>query len=415
MLQWITSLSFLLGICVAHSGILPCGTLFIALGFGIVLLLLQFWTRKYAWLVLVWNVFFAGALWYAVRTMGTAEPGTPHSPTFIERVSASASTYAHDCLLKSGLGEEEVSIFNAMLLGNRKSLSHEQKMRFRGAGVQHLLALSGLHLGIFLGAFSFLFLRRARFSRHRWPILFCVLLLLWGYCLIAGMPQSLLRAMLMTTLFYFSLFSTYENHASINLANTLLIMLLIDPASAFDIGTQLSFAAVGSIIWVYPILSGILPDPVFSPLGTVGKPLRYVYRLFMVSVATWLGTLPLCLYYFHQMQPWQPLNSVVLIPLTTLLLYAGVILLLLCMMGIWLLAVPFAKVVMLLMGVENVFLDVAGRLPFSTMQGGEFHLGHVFLLYVIVFIMSVSMHATRRVQITALFAILFTFLVLYLI
>lgn len=415
MLQWVTTISFLVGICLAHMGLLSWHILLLLLGLGLILLCLQFFRKGFPLFTLIWNVTLAGALWYSIRNWNEGSDQTNHISAYTEQVSTKTSSFAHERMLQSGLSEEEVSVLNAMLLGNRKGLTYEQKMRFRGAGAQHLLALSGLHLGIFLGVFSFLFLRRARHSRYRWIVLLCTLSLLWSYCIMAGMPQSLLRAMLMATLYYLSLFATDESHADVNLANTLLLMLLIDPNSAFDIGTQLSFAAVGSIIWVYPVLSGIIPDTVFAKCGHLRTLFSRIWHLFMVSVAAWLGTLPLCLYYFHQMQPWQSVNSIVLIPLTTILLYLGIVLLLLSAAGLWVLAVPLATVVTFFMSMENKVLDLASQLPYSTIHCVDIHLGHVLLLYSLVFFMYISMDATRKIQKMGFLAILFTLLVLFLI
>ncbi|GEM_PF-6589804 len=397
MLQWVTVISLAVGIATASLFHLSWSWMLVALSLGFVMLLLQFWRKGSPWFTLGFNVILVGAMWCTMRQQMTEQRIADDSPTLVVRFSKRSSDYVRKCLLDSGLSEENVAVLNAMLLGDREPLTQEQKMRFRGAGVQHLLALSGLHLGIFIAILSFLFLRRARFSRWRWPILIASLILLWSYCLMAGMPQSLLRAMLMTTLFYLNLFATSRSHGSITLANTLLLMLLLDPMSLFDIGTQLSFAAVGALIWLCPVISEIVPYYSF-PTSRMGSFLRRLWQLSAVSLSAWFGTMPLCLLYFHQFQPWQPLVSIILVPMTTILLYLGLALLFFCLVNIELVSHSLSFALNWFMGLENAMLDFAGMLPGSTMRVPEIHIGHVLLLYILIFVMGVGMQATRKVQ-----------------
>lgn len=397
MLQWITVISFAIGIVVACCFELPWFWLLIAFVPGLLMLIAQFWRKGNPWIGLVWNVVLLGAMWCTLRQQMHESKTDGDSPSLVASISQKTSAFTRDCLLESGLTEDDAAVLNAMLLGDRKGLTQEQKQHFRGAGAQHLLALSGLHLGIFIAILSFLFLRRARFSRWKWPVLLATLLLLWSYCLMAGMPQSLLRAMLMTTLFYFCLFSTSRAQSNVTLANTLLLMLLIDPLSLFDIGTQLSFSAVGALIWLCPVVSNIFPASTFLP-NRFGRLLHRVWQLTAVSLSAWFGTMPLCLFYFHQFQPWQPLASIILVPMTTVLLYFGFFLLLFGACGISFIACVLGVCISWLMKVENAILDMAGALPFSTVKVTGIHLGHVLLLYALIFVMGVGLQAPRKVQ-----------------
>ncbi len=411
MIQWATSISFSLGIWLASMHWIPLEWMLIALAFGLFLLAIQFKWKGFPRFTFVWNVVLLGSIWFTFRTQIKEHDSSETSSSWITDISHKASDYASGALRESGMDEENVAVLNAMLLGNRKALTIEQKKRFRSAGVQHLLALSGLHLGIFIGLFSFIYLRRARNSPYRWSILFLTLVVLWGYCFVAGMPQSLLRAMLMTTLYYIGLFRSNESWSDINLSNTLLIMLLLDPSSLFDIGTQLSFVAVGALIWLYPVLSGILPQSSF-PKGYLGSALYRLWQLFAVSVSAWMGTLPLILLYFHQFQLWQPIASVILVPMTTLLLYMALVLMILCLVGIWFIAKPLSMLVSAFMGVENKVLEFAGALPWSTMRCVSIHPGHVAILYLVFFMMAVCVRSPRKVQLYGFPALLFSFLIL---
>lgn len=412
MQQWVTAIGFALGIGLVATGWLSWPILGVALVVGLVMLAFQFKGRGNPWVSLVWNVVVAGAIWGMARMQYREDSRGNDSDSWVAVVSRHSSDFARDRFVSSGLAEKHVSVLDAMLLGNRKALDLDQKQRFRGAGVQHLLALSGLHLGIFIALLSYLYLRKARFSRWRWPALWSTLILLWGYCLIAGMPQSLLRAMLMATLYYVSLFSEGGSEGGVNLANTLLIMLLIDPAALFDIGTQLSFSAVAALIWLYPSLRTIVPDTAWGESRWMALG-RAMWSLLMVSVAAWLGTLPLCLFYFHQFQPWQPLVSVALVPMTTILLYAALFLLLVSIMGFWLLARPLAAMVGWYMEGEDAILDGAAQLPGSTIICQDIHIGHVVLLYLVLGILTVALRSTKRAILLSIPVLLAVFLLLY--
>lgn len=411
MLQWFTALSFMAGVVIGYAGLLSWRVLVVSLVVGLLLFCLMRGRRVgYLQCVFVFNVTLLGALWYHVRT-GGQENKDDKEESFVSKVSQRASGYAKTCLMESGLRESDVVVLNAMLLGNRKDLPREEKLRFRNAGVQHLLALSGLHLGILIVMLSFLYLRRARFSRWRWHILVPTLLLLWGYCVLAGMPQSLLRAMLMTTLYFVSLYRSSQSHTDITFANTLFLMLLIDPLSLFDIGAQLSFAAVAALIWISPEVCAIFPSQSF-PDSHLGKFLHRLWQLFGVSLSAWLGTMPLCLFYFQQFQPWQPLVSVVLVPLASILLYIAVLLLLAAVTHLHILALPLAKVVSYVMILLNTLLDEAGRLPCATVKYKGFSVPEVIVFYLILIAMRVGLQGSFKVILFAIFTVIVGFGVL---
>ena len=102
-------------------------------------------------------------------------------------------------LQESGLQDESLSLGAALLLGKRDGISRELRQAYSESGAAHLLALSGLHLGILYGLLHFLIIRRIRFSQWKWFALPPLLLLLWGYVILTGMPLSLVRAAVMCT------------------------------------------------------------------------------------------------------------------------------------------------------------------------------------------------------------------------
>lgn len=224
-------------------------------------------------------------------------------------------------LQSSGLGEESLALTSALILGRRDMLTWERRNQFSEAGASHLLALSGLHMGILYGVLYLLMIRWFRHTRWNWLMLPLVLLIIWGYTLMAGMSNSLTRASIMLTIL--TICSMDERHTSSFhvLALSALIMMMLDPGCIFDIGFQLSYLAVLFILLIYVPLSPILTfrgHPVLS----------WIANMLLVSFSAQLGTAPLCMYYFHTFPIFSALVSLLLIPLTTFIIYGALLLLL---------------------------------------------------------------------------------------
>ncbi len=221
----------------------------------------------------------------------------------------------------SGLEEESLALTSALILGRRDMLTWERRNQFSEAGASHLLALSGLHMGILYGVLYLLMIRWFRHTRWNWLMLPLVLLIIWGYTLMAGMSNSLTRASIMLTIL--TICSMDERHTSSFhvLALSALIMMMLDPGCIFDIGFQLSYLAVLFILLIYVPLSPILTfrgHPVLS----------WIANMLLVSFSAQLGTAPLCMYYFHTFPIFSALVSLLLIPLTTFIIYGALLLLL---------------------------------------------------------------------------------------
>lgn len=300
-------------------------------------------------------------------------------------VTSSLVLHGREVYAQSGLSQPHRAVLEAMLLGDRSELTYEQKQLFRQAGAQHVLALSGMHLGILLALLSFLFLPFVRFSRWRWPSLFFVLLLLWSYTYMVGMPKSLLRASLMTSLFLVGRFSLRPTRGYELLGTVVLLMLLADPQCAFDIGAQLSVAAMVGLTCFYPVFARVLassePIAQYAHMPRKGNKLANLFRFCTVSLSAWMFTMPLVLYYFKQFQPWQPLASVVLIPITTLVLYGGVLLYVVVVCGWGVLSAYLVVGLDGLMQVQDVWLACCAALPMSNVSVHHVSLWHVALLY----------------------------------
>ena len=211
------------------------------------------------------------------------------------------------------------AIIDALILGQRLELDKETIADYSNAGVIHILAISGLHISIIYFFIVFLLkpLKRVRFGAE--IQLLIVLGILWLFALLTGLPASVTRAV---TLFSFISIGNYFNQpkAIYNaLAISAFLILLVKPNAIFDIGFQLSYAAVLSIVLFQPFYKKFY----FSE----NKIAIYFTDTVLVSLAAQIGVLPLSLYYFNQLPLLFLLANLVIIPLSSLVLIVGIIIL----------------------------------------------------------------------------------------
>lgn len=211
------------------------------------------------------------------------------------------------------------AIIDALILGQRLELDKETIADYSNAGVIHILAISGLHISIIYFFIVFLLkpLKRVRFGAE--IQLLIVLGILWLFALLTGLPASVTRAV---TLFSFISIGNYFNQpkAIYNaLAISAFLILLVKPNAIFDIGFQLSYTAVLSIVLFQPFYKKFY--------FTENKIAIYFTDTILVSLAAQIGVLPLSLYYFNQLPLLFLLANLVIIPLSSLVLIVGIVIL----------------------------------------------------------------------------------------
>lgn len=246
----------------------------------------------------------------------------------------------------SGVSPQTLALTEALVVGKKDDLSRETKQAYRQVGASHLLALSGMHLGIIYGFLYIIFIHWFRFSQWRWHALPIILLCLWGYALVAGMPVSLVRAALMLSIFTIFSLMEYDTDPLHPLALSAIIILLIAPTELLSISFQLSFVAVFFLLALW------------RPIYEMFPKMPWLVRLFCVSCVASFGTMPLVAYYFHQVPLFGPVLSIILIPLTTLIIYLTIITILL----------PVAPMAWLLNHVEALqqrIIELSGDIPFG--------------------------------------------------
>lgn len=276
-------------------------------------------------------------------------------------------------LRDAGLDEESLSISSALLLGQKSGLGKETRKKYAQVGASHLLALSGMHLGIIYGILYMLFIRRIRYSEWKWHWLPPILLTIWGYAFIAGMPISLVRASIMFSLATIATFAQNETPPLHILALSALTILLFKPSALFGISFQLSFLAVFFIIVLY------------QPLREIIRQRNVIIDMLMLSVVAQLGTTPLSIYYFHTLPLTGAIVSVILIPLTTIIIYLGLLLLLIPIKCIaWLLTIVIRT--------QDWIVDTVANIPFTTITNLYPAWWQVLLVYLLLLCLIAKSH-----------------------
>lgn len=209
------------------------------------------------------------------------------------------------------------SIVNALLLGQKKQIDSETLNDYKNAGVVHILAISGLHIGIIYFFLNFVFSFLNRFKNGKTFKLILIVVLLWIFALISGMSASITRAVTMFSLIAFGNFLNRKNSVFNAVATSFLILLVYNPLNIFDVGFQLSYAAVVSILLFQPFYKKFY----FSK----NKIVVYITDLFLVSITAQIGVLPLMMLYFKQVPTLFLLANLVVIPIATAILILGII------------------------------------------------------------------------------------------
>ena len=230
-----------------------------------------------------------------------------NSEKSIGQIIGDARRIISDLIDKTGSGKEQ-GVLKALIIGDRNSISQNLREAFNRAGIGHLLAISGLHIGIVATAafffFNWLLSYNKLFLRHAWTkkgavILSVVPVFIYG--LLSGMSPSTQRAVIMVTVFLMAFLFESEHDTMNTLAVAAMLILIVHPPSLFSISFQLSFAAVLAIIYgLLRVQIPWTPDSSGIKKPSSFKAVTKLFYFFMASFFAIIGTLPLVMFYFNQ-------------------------------------------------------------------------------------------------------------------
>ena len=252
----------------------------------------------------------------------------------------------------AGLSDDRYAVVAAMALGDRSALTKELKETYSKTGASHVLALSGLHLGIIYALLSMLVVGR------RWQMITQVatVLSIWAFVFLTGMSASVVRSAVMLTV-YALLALGHRQKMSVNtLAFTAIVMLLVTPKALFDVGFQMSFMAVFSILLFVPLFY----RPFSAEYLMTHRAVSWLWGMVAVSVAAQIGVAPLIAYYFGRFSCYFLLTNFIVIPAATLILYLALGTLLIPSLGV---------VLASMVGLLNTTLLYIATIPGATIEG----------------------------------------------
>jgi len=269
------------------------------------------------------------------------------------------------------LNENNSSLMKSIVLGEYSYLEEEDITKYRELGLAHILAVSGLHIGIIAGFIVFIL---SRLGVKRSITIMITLTTIWFYGFLIGFPPSLLRANIMFSLIYYA-FLAKEPYDPINsLFFSMFILLIINPFWIFNLGFQLSFIATFSIIYFTPKLRD------FFYLYK-GKIFSILYGLLAVHI----GLLPVQAYYFNRVSIISILSNLILAPILSLCLVLGASMVLLSF------TLPFlnlilGKILNLILSIEFSIVDLLYDIPFGQIKLHSPSIYEFILYYILVFL-----------------------------
>ena len=232
----------------------------------------------------------------------------------------------HRSLEKFNFKPNELAVINALLLGNRENISKQLLEDYANAGAIHILAVSGLHVGIILLLLSTLLKPLEQLKNGKFLKTVIVVLSLWVFAFIAGLSASVIRAVTMFTFVAIGLFFNRNNIVLFSLISSLFFLLIFNPLFLFDVGFQLSYLAVFGIV--------ILQPKMYSIWQPNYKIMNKFWQLATVSLAAQIGVLPLSLYYFHQFPGLFMLSNLIIVPLLGFILIGGIVVIILALLNV---------------------------------------------------------------------------------
>ena len=292
--------------------------------------------------------------------------------------------------------ERENSVISALLLGVKDQIDMDTKRSFAGSGTTHVLAVSGLHVGIFYLILTLLF-GKLKLWGSWGNILFLIIVIgtIWIYASVTGLSPSVMRASTM-----FSLMAIGQNFSKRNntyniLGFTAFILLVYDPYLIYSIGFQLSFIAVYGIVYLHPRIYRLF----YFDTWIVDK----IWSLSCVSLAAQISTFPFTIYYFHQFPTYFLVSNLFVIPLTFLILIMGLTMILTSIFSIAISSF-LGTILQSIVWIMNEFIIKINELPHHLIDRISIQPLEVFLFYAILITLMASLyfHSFKTLVMTSL-------------
>ncbi|MFZ4752595.1 MAG: ComEC/Rec2 family competence protein [Chitinophagaceae bacterium] len=283
-------------------------------------------------------------------------------------------------ILKKYITDSSASgMAEALLIGYRKNIDAELWDSYSRTGLAHIIAISGMHMAIFYVGLQRLLMLIPIFARKKRESVILALLGMWMFAILTGLPPSVLRAAVMFTFIGIGACQKREMNVFNNLCASAFCLLLWNPNWLFDIGFQLSYLAVLSLVIFYP--------PIYQRLSTSNKWANFPLQLISGTLAAQVLTWPLCLYYFHQFPLLFVFSNLIAVPCTTFILYLEIVLVLLS--PIQVIASTLGSMTQWLILKLNVVIQFIAQGDWVIWRTGEMYKTELFCWYMLLLMIGV--------------------------
>lgn len=306
-----------------------------------------------------------------------------HQGNFIFEYAFRLRTRLENIYERFGITGNELSVLQALTLGDRSEIDDEIKQAYVASGAMHILAVSGLHVGIIFMLFNFLlkFFDKLRYKEKyygKFIKAFILFGIIWSFAILSGLSPSIRRAAIMFSVIIIA--KAINRHVNIynSISASAFIILIINPYQITEVGFQLSYAAVLGIVFFQPKLVALLKIK--------NKILYYLWSLTAVSIAAQISTFPITLYYFHIFPTLFFLSNIIVIPAATVILISAFFLLISSLLPV----IPdfIALILKYTLKILNASVSYIEKIPYSTIQNISFHTEDLIIAFL--FTISVS-------------------------
>ena len=296
--------------------------------------------------------------------------------------------------------DETLGIAEALLIGYKNDLDKDLVQAYSNTGVVHIIAISGLHLGLIYMVLLWLFDRIPFIKRFKIFKSISIISCLWIFSLLTGASASVLRSAVMFTCIIIG--KTIKRQSSIynSLAASAFILLCYNPYFLWDVGFQLSYLAIIGII--------SLQKPIHQLLYFETYLLKKIWEMSSITIAAQIITFPICLYYFHQFPNVFLISNLIAVPLSTVILFSEIILI--CFSWIPFLGVYLGKFIEVSIWLMNYLIICFNKIPFAICKNIYANLFSTYVLYalVICILCWLILENKKFIKYAFVFSILFT-------
>jgi competence protein ComEC len=281
-----------------------------------------------------------------------------HPPSWIEYYALQCRMWADDVLKRNVSGEREKAVASGFVLGVTDGLDDELLSAYKATGAMHVLAVSGLHVGIIYGILLLLLKPLQKLKYGPWLVADISIVVLWAYSFVTGLSPSVLRAVTMFSFVALAKPGGYRTNLYNTLAASAFCILLYDPFLIMSVGFQLSYLAVLGIVY--------LQSAIYNLWEPDNRIVDEIWKVSSVSIAAQTATFSLGLFYFHQFPNYFLLSNLFAIPGSFVVLVGGLILLIVGFID------PIASIIGMILEwiikLLNIIVFAIEELPFSLIE-----------------------------------------------